>query len=118
MLDLYKNIKKFRIEKDMSQDELARRVGYVGKSMVAKIENGHVDLAYSKIIAFADALGVKPSVLMGWIEEEKAPLDKRTKKHLDTYLSLSPERRAKVSAYAEDQLEIQEIQKKKEAKMA
>ena len=34
--------------------------------MIAKIEKGAVDLPQSKIIAFAEALNVSPSDLMGW----------------------------------------------------
>lgn len=69
MLDLYKNIKKRRLELGMTQSDLAEKLGYSDKSMIAKIESGKVDLAQSKIIAFADALRVTPSDLMGWNED-------------------------------------------------
>lgn len=113
MLDLYENIRRLRIKKEMSQGELAKRVGYTGKSMIARIEKGEVDLAYSKILAFADALGVRPAVLMGWAKEESTPLDVKTEKHIKTFLSLSPERREKVTVYAGEQLEMQTIKEKK-----
>ena len=66
MLELYKNIKKRRQELGMTQSDLAEKLGYSDKSMIAKIENGKVDLAQSKIVAFANALKVSPSDLMGW----------------------------------------------------
>lgn len=66
MVDLYKNIKRLREEKGMSQDELATKTGYTNRSSIAKIEKGEVDLSRNKIIAFANALGVEPIVLMGW----------------------------------------------------
>lgn len=66
MLQLYKNIKSKRIELGMTQSELAQKMGYADKSMIAKIEKGVVDLPQSKIIAFADILGVTPGKLMGW----------------------------------------------------
>ena len=66
MLTLYKNIKKLREELGMSQDELAEKTGYTSRSSIAKIEKGLVDLQQSKIISFANALGVTPSQLMGW----------------------------------------------------
>lgn len=66
MLTLYKNIKKLREELGMSQDELAEKAGYTSRSSIAKIEKGLVDLQQSKIISFANALGVTPSQLMGW----------------------------------------------------
>ncbi len=66
MLELYKNIKEYRKEAKMSQEELAKKVGYTDRSSIAKIENGDVDLPQSKIIAIAKALGVSASTLMGW----------------------------------------------------
>lgn len=70
MLKLYENIKKFRLEKGMTQDELAHRAGYTDRSSIAKIERGLVDLSQSKIKQFADIFGVTPSNLMGWVDEE------------------------------------------------
>lgn len=66
MLELYKNIKKLREQKGLSQDELAKMTGYTSRSSIAKIEKGLIDLPQSKIIAFANVLGTKPSILMGW----------------------------------------------------
>lgn len=69
MLQLYKNIKKYRNKLGMTQTDLAKKMGYADKSMIAKIEKGSVDLPQSKIIAFADALDTTPSELMGWENE-------------------------------------------------
>ena len=66
MLDLYRNIKKYRKEAHLSQEELAKKVGYNDRSSIAKIEKGDVDLPQSKIIAIAKALGVDAGTLMGW----------------------------------------------------
>ena len=68
MIALYKNIKKLREEKNMSQDDLAKLTGYTSRSSIAKIEKGEVDLPQSKIIAFAYALGTTPGKLMGLSE--------------------------------------------------
>lgn len=73
MLQLYKNIKSRRTELGLTQSELAKKLGYADKSMIAKIEKGDVDLTQSKIVAFADALRLSPSELMGWEEEHKTP---------------------------------------------
>ena len=70
MLKIYENIKKLRLEKGMTQDELARRAGYTDRSSIAKIERGVVDLPQSKIKQFADIFGVTPGHLMGWVSEE------------------------------------------------
>jgi transcriptional regulator with XRE-family HTH domain len=63
---LYVNIKRLRKEAKMSQEELAKRVGYTDRSSIAKIENGEVDLSQSKIKAFADVFNVTPQYLMGY----------------------------------------------------
>lgn len=50
----------------MTQTDLALKMGYADKSMIAKIEKGNVDLPQSKILAFANVLETTPSELMGW----------------------------------------------------
>ena len=66
MLDLYLNIRNARKELQLTQDELAKMVGYADKSMVARVESGQIDLPYSKILSFSKALGKNPAELMGW----------------------------------------------------
>lgn len=56
MSELYKNIKKRRLEMGYTQDKLARLVGYTDRSSIAKIEKGEVDISQSKLQALADAL--------------------------------------------------------------
>ena len=63
-MNLYKNIKRIRTTLNMSQDELASKTGYTDRSSIAKIESGKVDIPYSKILVFADALGVSVYELM------------------------------------------------------
>lgn len=55
---LYINIKNRRKELGLSQEELAKRVGYKGRSMIAKIEAGKMDLQLSKVYKIADALEI------------------------------------------------------------
>lgn len=66
MLELYKNIKRKRQQLKMTQTDLALKMGYADKSMIAKIEKGNVDLPQSKILAFANVLETTPGELMGW----------------------------------------------------
>lgn len=66
MLELYKNIKRRRQQLKMTQTDLALKMGYADKSMIAKIEKGNVDLPQSKILAFANILETTPGELMGW----------------------------------------------------
>lgn len=70
MLPLYLNIKEKRKKLGMSQEQLAKLVGYTDRSSIAKIEKGNVDLSQSKILEFAKALKTTPSELMGWSDEE------------------------------------------------
>lgn len=65
MLDIYKNIKRLRKLNGWTQEELATRMGYTDRSMIAKIENGKVNLGQTKILEFAKVLGVNASELMG-----------------------------------------------------
>ncbi len=65
MIDLYKNIKKLRLENNWSQGELAKRAGYKDRSAIAHIEDGRIDLPQSKIFLFAKIFGVTPSELFG-----------------------------------------------------
>ena len=65
MLKLYENIKKRRLELNLTQDELARLMGYTDRSSIAKIEAGKVDLTNSKIYLFAKALRTSVADLMG-----------------------------------------------------
>lgn len=66
MLELYKRIKSRREELEMSQDELAKKLGYRSRSSINKIEKGENDIPQSKIVAFAQALNTTPEYLMGW----------------------------------------------------
>lgn len=70
MLDLYVNIKNRRKELHMTQTELAHKVGYNGKSSIASVESGKVNLPQSKILQFAKALDVTPQELMGWTSDD------------------------------------------------
>lgn len=73
---LYENIKRLRKEAKLSQEDLAKMVGYTDRSSIAKIESGEVDLNQSKIQAFADAFGVTPQYLMGYTDEKPVPANR------------------------------------------
>ena len=65
---LYERIRSRRIELDMTQDEVARKLGYRSRSTIAKIEAGESDIPQSKIEAFAQVLDTSPAYLMGWTD--------------------------------------------------
>lgn len=64
-------IKTRRIELDMSQEELAKLVGYKSRSSINKIESDGRLLPQKKIVEIANALGVTPAYIMGWDEPEE-----------------------------------------------
>ena len=70
MEDLYVNIKKYRVMRGLSQEELALKTGYNDRSSIAKIEAGKVNLPADKILKFANALEVTYSELTGWTYDE------------------------------------------------
>ena len=63
-------IKKRREELNMSQDELAKKVGYKSRSSINKIELDGRGLPQSKLVKIAIALGVTPAYLLGWDNED------------------------------------------------
>lgn len=71
-MELYQRIKARREELGMSQNELAKRLGYKDRSTIAKIEAGINDITQSKIEAFAKALNTTASDLMGWDESSSS----------------------------------------------
>lgn len=62
-------IKQKREELGLSQEELARILGYKHKSSINKIELGLADVPRTKVPAFAKALGMTPVELSGWSEK-------------------------------------------------
>lgn len=65
------NVKRLRLEKGITQDELAKRVGYSDRSAIAKLEAGAFDIPYSKILLIAEALDTDPVDLFNFEDEEE-----------------------------------------------
>lgn len=64
-------IKKRRTELGMSQEELAKKMGYSSRSTINKIELNINDVSQSKIVKFAEILDTSIAFLMDWEEEMK-----------------------------------------------
>lgn len=75
METIYSRIKNLRESLGLSQDELAKKLGYTSRSTINKIESGKIDISRSKIEAFAKALNTTPSYLMGWDNEDDGYYD-------------------------------------------
>lgn len=90
-MEIGDRIKKRREDLNMSQEELARKVGYKSRSSVNKIEMDGRGLPQTKIVAFAKALETSPAYLMGWIDiaEENKPTSKELERFREnTYEAL------------------------------
>ena len=65
-MDVGDRIKKRRLELNMTQEELAKKLGYKTRGSVTKIESGYQNLTQPKIVAMAKALETTTDYLMGW----------------------------------------------------
>lgn len=64
-------IKQKRIEANLSQDELAKKVGYKSRSSIQKIEAAR-NLPINKVEKMALALDCDPGYLMGWTDDPES----------------------------------------------
>ncbi len=70
-MEIGKKIRHLREKHKMSQDELAKRIGYTSRSSINKIEKDGRGIPSNKITLIANVFGVSPAYLMGW-EEKKS----------------------------------------------
>lgn len=68
-MTVYDRIRELRNEKGMTQDDLAKAMGYKDRSMITKIEGGKVDISQKKLADFARVLDTTPAYLMGWEDD-------------------------------------------------
>ena len=68
--EIGEKIKEKREKMNLSQEQLAEKLGYKSKTSIHKVEQGMTDLPQSKIIEFAKVLNTSPAYLMGWIDEK------------------------------------------------
>ena len=71
-MKINERIKLCRENMNMSQEELAQKMGYKSKSTISKIESGLRDVKQSKVIEFAKVLNTTTSYLMGWEESNSS----------------------------------------------
>ena len=136
-MDIGDRIKKRREELGMSQEELAKKVGYKSRSSVNKIEIDGRGLPQSKIVLFAKALETTPAYLMGWEEidshfsgreasdEVYRKFAQNIEKHhgkekelLEIYKQLSDENKNKTLQYSKGLLSIQNMEHEAELNAA
>lgn len=83
LIEIGNRIKQLRTEKDMSQDELAKKSGYGSRSTINKIELGINDVPQSKVKAIAEALGVSVGTLLCWDEFDQKYDTKKIQKEIN-----------------------------------
>lgn len=136
-MEIGDRIKLRREELMMSQEELAKKVGYKSRSSVNKIEIDGRGLPQNKIIAFAKALETTPSYLMGWeplsdedianvfaqdslgsIIDKNSDFSPSEKSHFKKYLQLIEINRKKADDYIEQLLSLQQMENDLKAQAA
>ena len=65
------NIRKRRVELDMSQQQLADALGYKTRSSIAKIEKADSDITNSKLVSFANVLQTTVGFLLTGVSEQE-----------------------------------------------
>lgn len=67
-MELSDRVRRRREDMGLTQDDLAKRMGYKSRVSINKIENGR-PVSQKIIVRLADALGVSVPYLMGWDEK-------------------------------------------------
>ena len=131
-------IKKRREELGLSQEELAKKVGYKSRSSVNKIEIDGRGLPQNKIVIFAKALETTPAYLMGWENEEEmkwaekaymatastviedlyAAFEDKEVNHFKDYVKLTDNHKNMVDNYTKKLLSIQDMEHEAELNAA
>lgn len=75
-------IKQRRLDLGLSQDELAKKVGYKSRFSINKIELSR-DLPLRKVKEMARVLDTTPGYLMGWDNEEPQVIVKEKNDYID-----------------------------------
>ena len=96
-MDIGERIKIRREQLNMSQAELARKVGYSTRSTITRIEREGNSISQDKIVAIGKAMKTTPCYLMGWEDEEVATLTAFQEEAMQKFLLLNYEHQVVVS---------------------
>ena len=75
----------------MSQDDLAKKLGYKSRSSINKIERDASGQPQSKIVAIANALNTTPAYIMGW-ESDKSETSKKIDATTDVLIRMETDK--------------------------
>lgn len=65
-----KKLRERRLQLNMTQDELAQKMGYKSRSTINKIEMGKHDISRSKLIKLSSILNVEPTYFIDDIQHD------------------------------------------------
>jgi transcriptional regulator with XRE-family HTH domain len=74
-MDINARIKKYRLQKGFSQQDLAAKVG-ISRVSVTQVENGERKVTAEELSRFCDGLGVGPDILLGRSTEPEVVIKK------------------------------------------
>lgn len=100
-------IKERRVALGMTQEELAQKLGYSGKTSVCRVENAGDKVSWKIAEKYADALGTTAGDLLGFKPKIAYPAehfidaDPSMSKLFDIVRLLSPEQMQMLITYAE-----------------
>ncbi len=108
-MDIYSRIKSRREELNMSQEELARKLGYKSRSSINKIEKGQNDIPQSKLSEIAKALDTTAEYLLFGANKDNLP-ELTTKDEREIESDLEDMMHSVASAACESDNEIEDIE--------
>ena len=101
---LGERIRKRRLDLNITQSELAKKLNYTSRSSINKIEMGAQDVPINKIFDFANALNCSLPFLLGISENNTSNEEAEL---LNIFRQLSAEGKEKIKTYAEDISELE-----------
>lgn len=108
MKTLGERIKKRRIELNLTQEELANKLGYKSLTTINKIESNINDITTEKVKDFAKALDTTIQYIMGW--EDETPnknyieISNQEKALINKYRQLNEQQQYEVMGYIDGKL--------------
>ena len=71
-MDIFERIKQRRKQLNLSQEQLANRLGLTSRAAVSAVEKGKCDMTTDRIRRYSKALNTSPAYLMGWQSDPDA----------------------------------------------
>lgn len=81
-------VRALRIAHGMTQQALATRCGYTSRQAITRLEKGNNDIAFDRLPALADALGVSPGELFNAYDYERADASLETSPQIEAIKSM------------------------------